>query len=55
MIVIITVLVVLSLMSVILRVLARMRRRVGFGVDDYLNIASIVLMIAMLVELILCK
>lgn len=51
----ISVLVSLCLISVVLRVVARIRRRVGFGVDDYLSMVSMVLLIAMLVELILCK
>ncbi|KAJ5591899.1 uncharacterized protein N7459_002268 [Penicillium hispanicum] len=50
---IVSVLVALCLVSVVLRVVARLRRRVGFGVDDYLSILSMVLMIAMLIELIL--
>ena len=45
----------LSLVSVVLRMFARLRRRVGFGIDDYLSVASIVLLIAMLIELILCE
>lgn len=55
MIVIILVLVCLSLITVVLRMFARFRRRVGFGVDDYLSVASIVLLIGMLIELILCE
>ncbi|KAJ5802054.1 uncharacterized protein N7503_004504 [Penicillium pulvis] len=53
MIVIVSVLVALCAICVALRVVARLRRRVGFGVDDYLSILSMVLMLAMLVELIL--
>ena len=52
---IVSVLVSLSLISVVLRVFARLRRRVGFGIDDYLSIVSVVLLIAMLIELILCE
>lgn len=52
---IVTVLVALCLISVVLRVVARMRRRVAFGVDDYLSVVSLVLMIAMLIELGLCE
>lgn len=52
---IVTVLVSLCFISVVLRVVARLRRRVGFGVDDYLSILSMVLMIAMLIELCLCE
>lgn len=51
---IVTVLVALCVISVVLRVVARIRRRVGFGVDDYLSFLSLVLMIAMLIELGLC-
>lgn len=54
MIAIVTVLVALCFVSVVLRVIARMRRRVGFGMDDYLSFLSMVLMIAMLIELGLC-
>ncbi|CAG8926924.1 unnamed protein product [Penicillium salamii] len=50
---IVTVLVSLSLISVVLRLFARLRRRVGFGIDDYLSAISILLLIAMLIELIL--
>lgn len=52
---IVSVLVALCLICVTLRVVARLRRRVGFGMDDYLSFASMILMIAMLVELILCE
>lgn len=52
---IVSVLVALCLISVVLRVVARMRRRVAFGVDDYLSVLSMVLMIAMLIELGLCE
>jgi len=52
---IVSVLVALCLISVVARVVARYRRRVGFGVDDYLCLVSMVLMIAMLIELVLCK
>lgn len=52
---IVTVLVALCFISVVLRVFARLRRRVGFGVDDYLSFLSMVLMIAMLIELGLCE
>lgn len=55
MIIIVLVLVFLCLVSVVLRVVARMRRRVGFGIDDYLSVVSMVLLLAMLVELVLCK
>ncbi|KAL3449033.1 hypothetical protein BJX65DRAFT_54514 [Aspergillus insuetus] len=49
----VTVLVGLSITAVLLRVLARFRRRVQFGIDDYLCFASAVLLLAMLIELIL--
>jgi hypothetical protein len=52
---IVSVLVSLCLISVVARMVARYRRRVGFGIDDYLSLVSMVLMIAMLIELILCK
>lgn len=52
---IVSVLVSLSLISVVLRMVARFRRRVGFGIDDYLSAVSMLLLIAMLIELILCK
>lgn len=52
---IVTVLVALCFISVVLRVVARLQRRVGFGVDDYLSVISMVLMIAMLIELGLCE
>lgn len=52
---IVTILVALCFISVVLRVVARLQRRVGFGVDDYLSVLSMVLMIAMLIELGLCK
>ena len=52
---IVTVLVALCFISVVLRVVARLQRRVGFGVDDYLSVLSMVFMIAMLIELGLCK
>lgn len=51
MIVIVSVLVALCAICVVLRVVARLRRRVGFGIDDYLSVLSMVLMFAMLVEL----
>ncbi|KAI9925028.1 hypothetical protein ASPWEDRAFT_119623 [Aspergillus wentii DTO 134E9] len=53
MICIISVLVGLSLICVIMRVLARVKRRVPFGMDDYLCFLSITLLLAMLIELIL--
>lgn len=53
MICIVSVLVGLALISVILRVFARLKRRVGFGMDDYLCFVSTILLIAMLIELVL--
>ncbi|KAJ5237985.1 hypothetical protein N7489_008076 [Penicillium chrysogenum] len=50
---IISVLVSLCLISVVMRVVARLHRRVRFGVDDYLSMISMVLLVAMLIELIL--
>ncbi|KAJ5306827.1 hypothetical protein N7508_005842 [Penicillium antarcticum] len=50
---IVSVLVSLCLISTALRVFARLRRRVGFGIDDYLSMGAMVLMIGMLIELIL--
>ncbi|PYH91019.1 integral membrane protein [Aspergillus ellipticus CBS 707.79] len=52
-IVIVSVLVGLATVSTALRVVARLKRQTGFGLDDYLCFVSIVLMIGMLVELIL--
>lgn len=52
---IVTVLVALCFITTVLRVVARLRRRVGFGVDDYLSILSMVLLIGMLIELGLCE
>ncbi|KAJ5765735.1 hypothetical protein N7520_005294 [Penicillium odoratum] len=50
---IISILVALCCICVALRVVARARRRVSFGVDDYLSLLSMMLMLAMLVELVL--
>ena len=55
MICIVSVLVGLSLISVIVRVFARMKRSIGLGMDDYLCFLSMGLLIAMLIELVLCK
>lgn len=51
---IVSVLVSLCLISVVLRVVARLRRQVGFGVDDYLSMIALVLIFGMLTELVLC-
>ncbi|KAH1369513.1 hypothetical protein KXW42_003316 [Aspergillus fumigatus] len=53
MIAIVSVLVGLSVLAVILRVFARIKRRVKLGVDDYLCFLSIVMLIAMEIELVL--
>ncbi|KAJ6015315.1 hypothetical protein N7540_009906 [Penicillium herquei] len=50
---IVVVLVALCVICVVLRVFARLRRRVGLGIDDYLSMLSMVLMLAMLIELVL--
>lgn len=55
MIAIVSVLVGLSVLAVILRVFARIKRRVKLGVDDYLCFLSIIMLISMEIELILCK
>jgi hypothetical protein len=52
---VVSVLVALCLISTVLRVFARLRRRVGFGIDDYLSMGAMFLMIGMLIELILCS
>ncbi len=51
----VTVLVGLSILAVCFRVAARYKRRVRFDIDDYLCFLSAILLLAMLVELILCK
>ncbi|PLB50750.1 integral membrane protein [Aspergillus steynii IBT 23096] len=53
MIAIVSVLVGVSLISVIMRVIARLKRRVKFGIDDYLCFLSMGLLLAMLIELVL--
>jgi hypothetical protein len=50
---IVSVLVSLCLISVVLMV-ARLRRQVGFGVDDYLSMMALVLIFGMVIELALC-
>ncbi|KAE8382167.1 hypothetical protein BDV26DRAFT_299947 [Aspergillus bertholletiae] len=50
---IVSVLVGLSVISVILRVIARMKRSIRLGMDDYLCFLSVFLLIAMLIELVL--
>ncbi|KAL4786632.1 hypothetical protein BJX76DRAFT_354991 [Aspergillus varians] len=49
----VTVLVGVSITAVFLRVFARYKRRVNFGIDDCLCFLSVILLLAMLVELIL--
>lgn len=55
MIAVVSVLVGLSVLAVILRVFARIKRRVKLGVDDYLCFLSLVMLISMEIELILCE
>lgn len=55
MIVIVAVLVGLGFITTVLRVFARLKRRVGFGIDDYLAFGAMFLLIGMLIELVLCK
>lgn len=55
MIAIVAVLVGLGFITTVLRVFARLKRRVGFGVDDYLIFGAMFLLIGMLIELVLCK
>jgi hypothetical protein len=50
----VTTLVALSIVAVILRILARNKRRVRFGMDDYLCFISAILLLAMHIELVLC-
>ena len=52
---IVSVLVALCVCAVGFRVVARLRRQLGFGVDDYLSLFALVLLISMLVELGLCE
>lgn len=55
MIAIVSVLVGVSMITVIMRVIARLKRRVKFGIDDYLCFFSMGLLLAMLIELVLCE
>ena len=55
MITIVSVLVALAMGAVILRVVARLKRRVRFAVDDYLCFFSMVILLSMLIELVLCE
>lgn len=52
---IVSVLVGVSFIATLLRVWARLKRRVPFGMDDYLCFAAMVLLIAMEIELVLCR
>lgn len=45
---------VLATIAVVLRFVARFVRRVKLGTDDWLALASLVLITAMLIELIIC-
>jgi preprotein translocase subunit SecF len=48
-------LIALSFIAVVLRVFARLKRRVGLGVDDYLCFLSMFLLLGMLIQLVLCE
>ena len=52
---IVSVLVGLAAISVVLRVLARLKRNVKLDIDDYLSFTALLLLFSMLIELILCK
>lgn len=54
MIAIVSVLVALAVGAVGLRVFARFKRRVQFGIDDYLCFISLAILLSMLIELVLC-
>lgn len=51
---IISALVGVATIAVILRIIARLKRRLRFGVDDYLCFTALVLLYGMFIELILC-
>lgn len=55
MIAIVSVLVALAFLAVLMRVFARFKRQVRFGLDDYLCFFSIIVLFSMLIELALCK
>lgn len=55
MIIIVTVLVALATVAVVLRMIARVRLRLKFGIDDYLCLIALVCLYGMLIELILCE
>lgn len=55
MIAIVSVLVALAFLAVLMRVFARLKRQVRFGLDDYLCFFSIIVLFSMLIELALCK
>ena len=55
MITIVSALVALATLSVALRFAARMKLRLNFQIDDWLCLVTLVALLGMLVELILCK
>lgn len=55
MIIIVTVLVGLATIATILRVFARLKRRVKIEIDDYLCFTALFLLYGMLVQLIFCE
>lgn len=55
MIIIVAVLVGLATIATVLRVIARLKRRVKIEMDDYLCFAALFLLYGMFVQLVLCK
>lgn len=55
MIIIVAVLVGLATIATVLRVVARLKRRVNIEIDDYLCFTALFLLYGMLVQLILCE
>lgn len=55
MIAIVSVLVALAFLAVLMRIFARFKRQVRFGLDDYLCFFSMIVLFSMLIELALCK
>lgn len=51
---IVTALVALATLAVVLRIVARLKRRLDFGLDDYLCFAALLLLYGMFIELMLC-
>jgi hypothetical protein len=51
---IVSVLVGLATIAVIFRIFARIKRRAGFDIDDYLCFAALAFLFSMFIELILC-